>query len=98
MTKDRRYLLAKNQILGGHIRLFREIFDVIPKTVVLKDMKIHNQRFNDLLNNVSGFLLSELYQIADLIEVDEKIIVDMAHQQHVADQKTKPKNGSGIKA
>ena len=85
MVKDRRYKLAKNQINDGHVKVFREIFDIIPKTVVHKDLKIHNQRFNDLLGDVSDFKLKEFYQIADLIEVDKKLILDLAHKQFLED-------------
>lgn len=93
MTKDRRYTLVKNQISGGHLTAFREIFDIIPKTVVGKDLKIHNIRFNELLHDISRFEMGELYQIAGLIEVEEIAIVNLAHSQYLADKKTRKKKG-----
>ncbi len=91
MTKDKRYTVVKNLISGGHLKSFQAIFEIIPKTVVLKDLHIHNQRFNDMLDDVSLFLLLELYELADLLEVDGKIIIDLAHDQYMADQKRKGK-------
>lgn len=89
MVKDKRYKLVKDQISGGHIKTFSEIFDIIPKTVVLKDLHIHNQRFNELMSDVRLFTLLQLYELAALIEIDGKIILDMAHHQYLADQKKK---------
>ena len=91
MTKDRRYTLAKNEILGGHVKTLREIFDIIPKTVVSKALKIHNMRFSDLINDVQGFELSELYLLAELLEIDEKLLLDLTHAQYLADKKTRKK-------
>lgn len=91
MTKDRRYKLVKDQISGGHLKSLRDIFEIIPKTVVLKDMKIHNLRFNELLRDVSLFLVKELFHLAELIEVDEKVILDLTHNQYIADKKSRPK-------
>jgi len=91
MTKDKRYTLVKNQISGGYIKTFREIFDIIPKTVVGKDLKIHNVRFGNMLNDTTLLELGDLYRIAALIDVDEKIILDLAHAQYLADKKTRKK-------
>jgi hypothetical protein len=95
MIKDRRYKLVKDQISGGNVKSFQDIFDILPKTVVLKDLRIHNQRFNKLLHDVSLFPLQELYKIADLIEIDAKIIIDLAHihahSQYIANRKKKAK-------
>lgn len=91
MVKDSRYTLVKDQISLGRLKTLRDIFGIIPKTVVSKDMRIHNQRFNDMLYDVSLFVLKELYELAALIEVDGKIILDLAHQQYLLDQKNKIK-------
>jgi len=77
------------------MKSFQEIFDILPKTVVLKDLHIHNQRFNKMLSNVSLFPLEELYKLAELIEIDPKIIVDLAHilahSQYITNRKRKSK-------
>ena len=83
--------MVKNQISGGYVKTFREIFDIIPKTVVGKDLKIHNLRFGNMLNDTSLFEMGDLYRIAALIEVDEKIILDLAHAQYLADKRGRKK-------
>lgn len=91
MTKDKRYTIVKNQIQGGYVKTFSEIFDIIPKTVVGKDLKIHNVRFTNLITNVTRFELGDLYRIAALIDIDEKTILELAHNQYLADKKGKRK-------
>ena len=94
MVKDSRYTLVKDQISLGRLKTLRDIFGIIPKTVVLTDMHIHNQRFNEILADVSLFQLLELYELAALIEVDGKIVLDLAHEQYLLDQKNKIKTQS----
>ena len=91
MTKDKRYTIVKNQIEGGYLKGFREIFDIIPKTVVAKDLKIHNIRFSNLINDVSRFELIDLYKLAGLLEIEEKLMLDLVHSQYLSDKRIKRK-------
>ncbi len=68
MAKDKRYTTAKNLILGGYIKSFREIFNVVPKSVVYKDLDMNNVHFNDLFDHVDKFILKDIFRIAVLLE------------------------------
>lgn len=91
MVKDKRYSTVKNLILGGYIKNFRDIFDVVPKSVVVKDLKTNNQRFTRMMDNVGLFYTRELFKIAELIEVDEIEIMKLVCNQYVNDRKVKKK-------
>lgn len=87
MIKDKRYKSVKNLIESGHITLFREIFDTLPKSVVYKDLGMNNDRFTNLMNNVELFLINDLFRIAELIETEKRKILEVAYNQYVADNK-----------
>lgn len=83
------YRTIKLLIEGNQLKEFREIFEHIPKTVINVDLGINYARFNRLIKQVQGFKLEELYMLARLIGVDEKVILDLAHSQYLADKKKK---------
>ena len=89
MAKDRRYITVKNLISAGYIKAFREIFDTLPKSVLAKDMGFSNTRMTELMDNVHRFRMEEIFKIAALIEVDEKVMVDLIYNQYAADKKVK---------
>ena len=91
MTKDKRYTTVKNLISGGYIKAFNEIFDTIPKSVVYIDLGMNSVRFNNLLDNVDFFVVKDLFRIAALIEIDEKVILDLMYNQYSLQKKTKKK-------
>ncbi len=91
MAKDKRYTTIKNLISGGYIKSFQEIFDNIPKSVIYKDLGMNSVRFNGLLDNVDKFVIKDLFHIAALIEVDEKIILDLIYNQYRQNKRAKRK-------
>ncbi len=91
MAKDRRYAVAKNLISTGYIKSFRHIFDIIPKSVIAKDLGMNNVRFTDLMSKVDKFLLKDIFLLASLLEVEESVLVDLILQQYLLDKKTKKK-------
>ena len=95
MIKDKRYTVAKNLIESGHITLFRQIFDILPKSVVYRDLGMNNTRFTNLMENVEHFLVNDLFRIADLIGADKMKILEITLRQYEIDNKKfgKIKNG-----
>lgn len=75
-------------ITAGQIQ-FREIFEHIPKSVLVNDLGINFYRLNKIMRLVTEIKLDELYGLARLIGVDEKVLVDLAHAQYLADKKKK---------
>jgi len=87
-SKSKKYHTLKLLIEGKQLTEFGQIFDHIPPTVVNKDLGINYNRFKKLLERVQGFKLEELYTISYLIGVDEKAIVDLAHNEYMARKKS----------
>jgi hypothetical protein len=82
MAKDRRYVTVKNLIDAGYIKIFMEIFDTIPKSVVARDLGMNNRRFTRLMNNVGQFSIIDLLIFASLLEVDKIVFLKLVLQQH----------------
>ncbi len=89
MAKDKRYTNVKNLFSAGHIKAFREIFDVIPKSVVARDLGMNNVRFTKLIKNVDRFVVKDVNRIAKLVGVDEQEFMILLMKQHVADKASK---------
>jgi hypothetical protein len=87
-AKNKKYHTLKLLIEANQLTHFGQIFDHIAPTVVNKDLGINFARFKKLRGRVQGFKLEELYSISYLIGVEEKAIVDLAHNEYMAKKKT----------
>ena len=91
MAKDRRYKAAKKLIESGDVVTFREIFDYVPKTRVTLDLGTNHTRFGKLLNNPDLFTLRELTTLASFLDIEPKILINLAYDQAISDKKGKSK-------
>jgi hypothetical protein len=91
MAKDKRYEVIKTLIVAGHITRFRQIFDVLPKTIMAQDLGMHHQTFEKLLKDPERFTYKLAFWIASLIEIEEKVIVDLIYTQCIENKKIKKK-------
>ena len=89
MAKDKRYINLKNLFSGGHIKSLQDIFDAVPKSIVARDLGMNNIRFSRLIHNVDRFVLKDLYRLAEVIEVDETIILNLVHKQYLENKRRK---------
>jgi hypothetical protein len=86
--KDNRYMRLKQLILHGDIHTLAEIFEIVPKTTVARDMKISLDRFDRKVKEIERFSLREFFKLTALLEVDEIAVFKL----FVADvQARKPK-------
>jgi hypothetical protein len=92
MVKDKRYSTVKKLIVSDQLNSFHEIFDIIPKSVVAKDLGMNNMRFSRLMTDVGRFMLKDLHRLADFIEVEGAILVMLADKQLMANKKRKRLN------
>lgn len=81
MPKDPRYKSVKSLIEAGGVKYLKDIFLYIPKKVVYVDMGINYVRFQRLINAPAKFTLEELHQMSELLEVDNKLIIELAWSQ-----------------
>lgn len=89
MPRDRRYTTVRNLITAGYIKSFREMFPTIPKSVVARDLGMNNARFSGLMKEVKKFTLEELYRMAGFLEIEDKAMLDLVHEQYKMDKMKK---------
>ena len=91
MTRDHRYKIAKNLILGGYMKTMQELYDAVPKSVIAKDMGTNLARLNKMIEDASLYTFVDMIKIAALIEVDEMAIMTLVYNQYAADKKSRKK-------
>ncbi len=82
-TKDRRYNAVKSMVEVGSISGFKEIFEIIPRTMVSKDMGMNYQTFTRKVAAPDLFTIREMNFMAAQFEITpeellKKIIADIA--------------------
>ncbi|MBS1664226.1 MAG: hypothetical protein JST68_24490 [Bacteroidetes bacterium] len=91
MAKDKRYGTIKKLIEGGHLNAFREIFDTLPKSIVVEDLGTNGTKFNRMINDVMWIRMEEARRMAELLEVEGDVITDLIWKQYNLDKKSKKK-------
>lgn len=75
--KDRRYNALKSYIDSGAIKSFTEIFDIIPKSTIVKDSGINYVRLTNKITNPEKFTVKDIGLISQLIGVDSRKLYDL---------------------
>ena len=75
--KDRRYNALKSYIDSGAIKSFTEIFDIIPKSTIVKDSGINFTRITNKINNPEKFTVKDIIIISQLIGIDSRKLYDL---------------------
>jgi hypothetical protein len=78
MVKDSRYKAIKAMLEANNFKSFREVFDIIPKSIVATDLGIHYNRFVKRINKPEDFSLHELIMFSDLIGTDPSVLFNLA--------------------
>ena len=78
MAKDKRYTAVKALIESGNIKSFDDLFSIVPKTVVREDIGLNYYGLDSKLKNGRKFLLQDLLKMAEKIECDPRLVIEMA--------------------
>lgn len=70
--KDRRYNALKTYIDSGEIKSFTEIFDIVPRSVFVRDSGINFVRLTNKINGPEKFTVKDILILGQLIGVDSK--------------------------
>lgn len=81
MPKDKRYNTVKNLITGGFITKFSEILDTMPKSVITKDLGMHHDTFEKVIESPDRLTITDAFRIAAFIEVDEMKLMELIHNE-----------------
>jgi len=88
MTKDRRYKAVKGLIETGNIKSFDDLLDVIPPTVVRKDLGLNDKSMTLRLTKSESFSMKDILKLAVLIECDPLLIVKLVLAEIELQKKT----------
>jgi hypothetical protein len=77
MVKDRRYTTVKALLKIGHFNEFVDLFEVIPKSIVARDLGMNNIRFDKLIQRPERFIIWDVERIAGFIEIDLSVLLDL---------------------
>lgn len=79
--KDLRYQTA-NIVLQSNkvIKQFKDIFKIIPKSIVSKDLRTNNNRMQALIDNPGNFTYAEIAEIAGLIGCDYRQLRELVEK------------------
>lgn len=75
--KDKRYSALKAYIESGGIKSFTELFDIVPKSIFVRDTGINYVRLTNKINNPEKFTVKDILVLSDLIGVDSKRIYEL---------------------
>jgi hypothetical protein len=81
MLKDPRYSKVGYLITDGRINTFRDILNILPKSVMASDLRMNNTQFKKLRNNISLFRLKDLFTMAALLEIEEWTILTLIYNE-----------------
>jgi plasmid maintenance system antidote protein VapI len=90
MRKDKRYGNLKKLFAGSHINSFEDFFSEVPKTTLTRDLGMHHQTFNKLLEEPEGFTYKITIRIASLVGVEDMEITKLIYKE-IAAKRTKGK-------
>ena len=81
MAKDPRYNTLYKLITSGQLNGLTEMLEVLPKTVLARDLGMHHITFNKLILRPGQFKLDDIYEIASLIGVDNKVLLQLFYNE-----------------
>ncbi|OJW55176.1 MAG: hypothetical protein BGO55_08935 [Sphingobacteriales bacterium 50-39] len=78
-----KYLTAKGLLISGKIKTLSELLDIVDKTPFSRDAKTTPERFNKMLAKPDLFRMADIYNMAQAIGVDDKLVLDLVHNECV---------------
>jgi hypothetical protein len=91
MAKEDKYRIAKSLILNGSIKTVRDLLGIIDNTPLSKDVKTTPIRFNGLIDNPESFTFRDCIAIAETLQVDAKLIIDIVYREILSRKKKRTK-------
>ena len=97
MVKGKQYHAARKLILAGAMETFSELVDIVPKTTLAKELRMHHITFGKHIENPATFSFEVAFRIAALIEVDPMAVVNLIAKQALTKMDDKGKHQAGDK-
>ncbi|MFL5745954.1 MAG: hypothetical protein ACJ751_14875 [Niastella sp.] len=81
MAKDPRYSTVYKLITSGQLNSLAEMLVIVPKTVLARDLGMHHITLNKLLVHPGKFKLEDIYEIASLVGVENKVMLQLFYNE-----------------
>ena len=95
MVRDPRYRAVCSLIKGNEISTIKEIFEVLPRTVLARDLRQNYAQFAAKIRNPTRFTVLDVFRMASWIQVEPEQLVTLMKQEVMAKlakrKKPKPK-------
>jgi hypothetical protein len=99
-SKDPRYKHAWSVWAVGELKSFREIFDIVPKSTVARDLGLNYGRFAKRINRPGMLTYREAYKMAKLIGIEfmalSSLITRDVQEQMTNNSRENKISGEGI--
>jgi hypothetical protein len=84
---DKRYGVIKALFREGDRYRFKDIFDIVPKTIVAKDLGMNYHAFTRKVGDPERFTLKEIIKMADMFAIGpqnlcDRIFIDIEEKYH----------------
>jgi hypothetical protein len=89
MAKESNYRTAQKLFLAGHIKSLADLLDAVDQTPLAKDIHTAPSRLKKLIETPALFTFQDCYNIADLLGVDRKLMVDLVYQESIPSKKAR---------
>jgi hypothetical protein len=73
-VKDRRYNALKTYIDSGEMKHFTELFDIVPRSVIVRDSGINYTRLTNKIKGPEKFTVKDILIMSQLIGVESNKI------------------------
>jgi hypothetical protein len=96
--KEYEYGIVKTMIEAGKINRLEDIFPIVPKTTIARDLKIRPANFNEYIDNIGLFTINEIEALAGFIGIEYDVLYNILIQQHRFQKEAKKKEVKGSDA
>ena len=83
MGKDRRYDVLAKLINTNNLNTFNEIFDIVPRSVVARDLGKNSADINKIAKDVQRLSVRHIFQLATFAQIDATGIFDLINNQYL---------------
>ncbi len=81
MALEEKIKIMKPLLDAGGIKLFKDLFQYVPKSSVAKKLGIKYHRFLKLTQNPQDLRYREVYSLARVLNIDPMILSNLVHNQ-----------------
>ena len=83
------YSSAKKHITDGDVQSLADLWKFIDPTPFARSAKTTPERLNRMIDNMSMFRLGDIHNMAQVLGIDDKTLLDIIHNDYVKQRRKK---------